>query len=372
MKNELGIRWVQRLTILCFGLVLAVPLVFMNHKKDQVSAIDNRNLTELPETMATRTGRAQFASYLEDRIGFRTEMITADTMINDTLFHVMEHPTYTYGKDDWVFLKVPYEWSINYPYISAYCYLVEAVMDYCEEQDITFQYWLNPSKMRIYDEYMPDGVHMKWAEAEYLLEYLEELQVPYTWTADCLKQASEDTLVYNKQYDAGHWNDTGAFLGNQTLIQDLIDRGVDIEPLDEAAFSKKEITYETLPVSFFPIHDTTIKYERKEPQAEVDPSYNDTVELDPAHPEFIRYVNEQNPDAPKLLLFRGSYMDGREYFLSDTFSELTAVESYGNIRNFRYYIDLFQPDVVVFECAEYVINEEMFPYEVLYEGIGEE
>lgn len=369
MENKSGIRWIQRATILCFALIIAVPLAFMNHKAKQVSTIDNRNLTELPDTMATRIGRAQFASYLEDRIGFRSQMITADTVLNDTLFHVMEHPTYTYGKDDWVFLKIPYEWSVNYQYLDAYCYLVEAMMDYCEERGITFQYWLNPSKMRIYDAYMPDGVHMKWAEADQLLKTLEQRQIPYTWTADCLKRASEETLVYNKQYDAGHWNDTGAFLGNQELVQDLIERGVEIEPLEEEAFSKREETYRTLPVSYFPISDTTIKYERKNPEAEVDHSYDETVELDEAHPEFIRYVNEQKPDAPKLLLFRGSYMDGREYFLSDTFSELTAVESYGNIRNFRYYIDLFQPDIVVFECAEYVINEGMFPYEILYGGI---
>ena len=56
-------------------------------------------------------------------------------------------------------------------------------------------------------------------------------------------------------------------------------------------------------------------------------------------------------------------MNGREKFLADRFNEYVAVHNYENIFDVDYYFNIFQPDIVVFEVAEYTIHEQYFATE---------
>ena len=88
-------------SIILFFTILITPLCYFNLETDSVSAIDNRMLTENPFTLeGDLTNNIQ--SYVNDRIGFRDEMITAYTVLNDRVFGKMVHPSYTYGKDDFI------------------------------------------------------------------------------------------------------------------------------------------------------------------------------------------------------------------------------------------------------------------------------
>src|SRR5699024_12618483 len=93
------------LGILCVALVL--PLIFFNFEKNYASPIDNRMLTEWDPAGGDVTEMVE--SYINDRIGFRTEAIDAYTELNDKVFGMMVHPTYTYGKDGYVFFQMSYE-----------------------------------------------------------------------------------------------------------------------------------------------------------------------------------------------------------------------------------------------------------------------
>ena len=69
------------LGILCVDLVL--PLIFFNFEKNYASPIDNRMLTEWDP--AGRDVTEMVESYINDRIGFRTEAIDAYTELPDEL-----------------------------------------------------------------------------------------------------------------------------------------------------------------------------------------------------------------------------------------------------------------------------------------------
>ena len=59
-----------------------------------------------------------------------------------------------------------------------------------------------------------------------------------------------------------------------------------------------------------------------------------------------------------------SYMNeyGTEY-LKNGFGEYIYVHDYQNVLNFPYYVNMFQPDCVIFEVAEYTFSNEYFDYE---------
>ena len=89
------------LVILCIALLL--PLMNFNLEKNYASPIDNRMLTEWDLSGGDVTDMVE--SYINDRIGFRTEAIDTYTELNDEVFGMMVHPTYTYGKDGYVFFS---------------------------------------------------------------------------------------------------------------------------------------------------------------------------------------------------------------------------------------------------------------------------
>ena len=67
-------------------VLLALPLAFFNWEENVVSEIDNRQLTNNPFGPNAEPGAdltASLESYVQDRIGFRDEMILGYTLLND-------------------------------------------------------------------------------------------------------------------------------------------------------------------------------------------------------------------------------------------------------------------------------------------------
>ena len=77
--------------------------------------------------------------------------------------------------------------------------------------------------------------------------------------------------------------------------------------------------------------------------------------------EFLYY--KQNNNGPKLLSFEGSYLltnDRTEKFIANHFSETIVVHDYQNVFNINYYLNIFKPDIVLFEMADYTFQEYYF------------
>lgn len=68
---------------------------------------------------------------------------------------------------------------------------------------------------------------------------------------------------------------------------------------------------------------------------------------------------------PKVLVFQGSYYNERYQFLESAFREYDAIHNYENFIDFDYYFNIFQPDCVIMESAEYATNGSYFSYEGL-------
>ena len=85
--------------IIAFFIVTLIPVLFMNFKRNQVSYIDNRKLLEIEDIFSEGKVFSNIKSYVDDRIGFRTQIVDLYSEFMDSLFHEITHPKYEYGRD---------------------------------------------------------------------------------------------------------------------------------------------------------------------------------------------------------------------------------------------------------------------------------
>lgn len=360
MKNIKIVFW----GILCIALLL--PVVFFNFEKNCASPIDNRMLTEWDPSAEKITDMAD--SYINDRIGFRTEAIDTYTELNDKVFGMMVHPTYTYGKDGYVFFKMSYE-NPDPVFVDLFCAYLRKVQDYCEERGVPFIYCLNPSKITIYQQYLPSGYIYQDRMNQMMYEKLEEYGVNYITNEYLLKEKSETEQVFNVKYDAGHWNDLGAFYGTNNILEKVSQYFPNVQPRDKSEFEIGTVHEDSLLVSHFAIDEDVPAFWDKNQENIEDLTENyRSMKLAQNYNELFCLVNHKEgaEELPKVLVFQGSYYNGRTQFMQSAFREYDAVHNYENFLNFDYYFNIFQPDCVVLETAEYATNGAYFSYETLW------
>ena len=345
------------------AVLLLIPIITFNIESPSVSAIDNRTLTEFDVSSDDKTDMVD--SYIKDRVGFRTEAISAFTVLNDRLFNEMIHPTYTYGQDGYVFFKVGQE-NVDEEFIETFCQYLKKIQDYCEERNVPFIYCLNPGKVSVYSEYLPKGYNYKNKTISCIVENLEKYGINYVNNYENLKEKSETEQVYNKKYDAGHWNDLGAFYGVNTILNKVREYFPNVRENTLEDFEVSTEIQESLPVSYFEINEEVPVFTDKHSDSITDKTEDyASIELDENHRAFCWLKNEEITELPNVLFFRGSYLIGREKFLESRFSELCAVHNYQNLLNFEYYFNIVQPDCVILETADYATTRDYFDYDKL-------
>lgn len=338
--------------ILTFSFLILL-LLLSNHEANQISEIDNSKLPEASTIIDIDT----FSKYLSKRIGLRSEFINLYTEMNDKLFGEMVHPTYKYGKDGYVFFKTTTE-THDDSYIDAFAKLLKEMQQYVTDRGSYFLFVINPTKISIYEEYLPDGYIYTDYRVSYLKQKLEELNVNYIDNTEYLKEVTQDgEQTFNIKYDAGHWNDTGAFYGINAIYKKMIDDNIDISLLQKEDY---DISYEhkdTLTVSKFSISDDVPEYNLKNKNYEYTKKYTGEINLSKKHSTYIETENS-NPEAKyNMLFFRGSYMTGKEKFIAEHLKNVYYIHNYDNSINFDYYYNITKPDIVLFEAVEYAMND---------------
>lgn len=402
-----------------FFLVILIPILFMNFKRDQVSKIDNRMLLNFKDIFSNKDIFNNIESYIDDRIGFRTEMVDIYAKVMDKAFNEITHPKYEYGKDGFIMSKAE-ENEFNPEFMETYSDFIKEFQDYCNARDIKFLYSVEPRKELIYPEYITEGYNYENRDIEYFLELLEEKNINYLNNIETLSEAREkgsaldilkqgyrnsgDTetveflenelliidefneldksnvyleneynknskkeivdsrgLLYDKEYDARHWNETGAIIGISAILDrlNLLDNRV--ETFDISKYEAKDYINDTLVASNFEINEITTKYNLIEDNSIYIEDLEDEIKRHESFSNFTHYKNEANPNAPRILIFAGSYFDDKEKFLTESFSELMKIHNYRNVLDYEYYINIFNPDIVLFESTEYTHFDFYFP-----------
>ena len=355
--------------------MLIIPVINFNSQKVAMSEIDNRELAISPWQLWKEAKENEdeesfvlddgVENYVSDRIGFRNQMISAYTVMNDTIFNEMVHPTYTYGEDGYVFFNM----GENIEYSSfhdSFVNMITEIQKYCDERNVPFYFVFQPSKTTVLQQYLPEGVNYNRDWANQMLNKMRDNGINVVDNTELLKNLEEEgTQVFNKQYDAGHWNDYGAYYGMNNLLDAMIADGISVQKNDLSDFDVSEETVTSLPASQFPINESIPVVDTKiDNLTEITKEYINEIELDSQYRYFNYLKNPDKKDSPKLMILQGSYMNTKGYkFLTKEFSEYIAIHDYQNTINFDYYYNIFQPEVVVVEVAEYACNSSYFNQE---------
>lgn len=363
-------------TMIIFIGIIIVPLITFNFKSNIISEIDNRKLVENPfsEEMLNNgnTLAKNIKDYVNDRIGFRDEMILAYTILNDKLFGKMVHPSYTYGKNDYVFgMGLTTKEDKYSDFHETFAGFIKKISDYCTDRGVPFLFVFNPAKASVLREYVPDGINYDNTWVDKFLNTLNEKGVSYLDNREILIEKKDDgEVVFNKMYDANHWNDLGAYYGTNAILDKLqknFFQKLELNNIND--FKVSQILQTSLPVSKFPINEMVPNIEINfDNRVEEVNGYYDEIELDKIYRRFGYYKNydKQKKGMPKVLTFQGSYMNQFGYkYLINAFSEYIYVHDYQNILNFPYYYNIFKPDCVIFEVAEYTFSNAYFDYELM-------
>ncbi len=360
----------QSLTIIVFLIVVFIPIIFFNFEPNSVSAIDNRVLTENPfseDVEGDLTNNIE--SYINDRIGFRDEMILGYTVLNDSIFNKMVHPSYKYGKDGYVFGAGITANGIFSDYHVAFAEMVAQLQRYCDDRGVPFLFVFNPAKPAVLDQYIAGGINYGRDWVDMFFEELDKRGVNYLDNTTTLKNANDSGItVFNKKYDANHWNYTGAYYGTNKILE-LLKKSLPnthINSLSE--FIVSEETKYSLPVSNFPINEQVPKVELNTKYINKTADYVSELEVHPSYRTIGYYINEhrKSEGSPSALVFQGSYMNNFGYkYLINAFGEYIHIHDYQNIIDMPYYYNIFKPDCVVFEVAEYTFNETYFELEAM-------
>lgn len=345
--------------VLFIGVILAF-ILNMNIKSNQVSEIDNRVLTEFSSIFSGSDITDNIENYINDRIGFRTNMMNFYNRTMDLAFGEMVHPNYQYGEDGYIFFKLS-KTNFDEDFQEVYSDFIKDFEDYCNDRDIDFLYTLEPSKDSIYTEFLPKGYVYNNLNSPYFINLLENKGVNFLNNTEVLRDFKSNIQIFDRKFDAGHWNETGALIGISAILDKLNDLDNRVGSLDINKFNAVEHINKTLPVSYFPIEEKTTHYNLIEDNSEETLLFQDEIELNKNYTTFAHYKNNANLDAPKILIFAGSFFNNKDKFLTENFSEVIKVHNYHNVVNYDYYINIFNPDIVLFESTEYTHSDSYFP-----------
>ena len=370
--------------IVFVALCLIVPVCFMNHKKNQLSNIENKKLTDWPAFTISEDYINAVESYVDDRIGFREPAIEVYTELSNDLFGVMVHPLFMWGEEGHIFYKdkdyiAAYQRNnTDAEYLDSMVTFLQKTNDYLASKDIRFLYFVCPDKKTIYSEYFPKTVYVNYKNTpvlDYLDEAMANTNVKYINPRNNLLAAKANSVVYNKLYDATHWNDLGGMIGEELIdeyVQEVFD---DVPPLEESNFDLSYVTMESLDTAKFTINEDVPLYTLR------DDNTADYTELLKPEMEcnsdsfYTHHINVDAPNGKILLVFTDSYLQAHQKFYDNRFREVYFVHRQ-NYDYLQYFVNMVFPDMVIFETAERSISSEMpintdftdYYYEPAYSG----
>ena len=148
-----------------------------------------------------------------------------------------------------------------------------------------------------------------------------------------------------------------------TKMIDAFSQGESVNDISE--FNQTTKTETTLPVSKFPINETVPVYTAKTKARDITSRFTG-LPLDKNYNHFGYTINDQRKKegSPRALVFQGSYMNsyGHKYY-ENAFGECVQVHNYQNVLNLPLYYNIFNPQVVVFELAEYTLKSAYFDFD---------
>lgn len=358
--------------IVAFLAVIATPLVLTDFSSGGISEDENRTLAAFPaltvEGKWNSSFTGEFETWFMDHLGLRQKLITTnatlqfrvfDRMLDKSNYHIGRNGDINYA-DGYMLLDYAHMNLRTEEEVAKIGQSYQTISDWFEERDIPFYYVQCYDKHSIYPEQFTDAVKQVGdvSKTDQVIQYLKaQTTVNTVSLKEPLLAAKEQYEVYSNWGDPTHWTPRGAFLGYQYIMEQInADREVPLRVLQEedyeittynAGITLNQVVHEDDFIEAFAI--------RAPKAARVDKSVMGKWAEDERHSAW------KNPEAgsdAKLLLMCDSYINSFIVAdLAESFSEVWLVwgDYTGDLPELT---EIYQPDVVIYECAERVDRSE--------------
>ena len=207
---------------------------------------ENRALAPFPRMHSWRTDLPKFSSafepFFKDRFSFRLDLISTKNLLTLWLFGSSGNPQVVVGKDNWLFYKsygvTPAQLNLE-PFgreeLQLWAQNIIARRAYLKEHNIHFLLVLAPEKGSIYPEMLPAGWrrHPGVTRLEQLQNYLKQNSDVDFVDAKNILNADKDAGRKIYHSNDTHWNQRGAFLVSQAILEHLHKSFPSIAPVSQ-------------------------------------------------------------------------------------------------------------------------------------------
>ena len=355
MSKKMQIAW-----FLCFALLLIGPRLVYPAVKSQLNQenTENRELAAKPvlNKDTYRTFPADFESYYNDRLAFRDQLITANSILNLRIFKDSASDQVVLGKENWLFYKNETENCIeDYKGTNLFTddqleliknNLLQAE-EYLSKRDIEFVLFIPPNKENVYGEYMPDYITKKsdTIRVDQLVDYLRsntDIRVVYPKEE---MDAYKDEYSLYWHYDT-HWNSLGGYIGAKALLKEL---GIEVPEVEELTITPDTFSGYDL-ANMMKLKDYYVENIGEDVNYLVsgyDTHNMQTIQAD--DPTALIYQSD-SPDERKLFMVRDSFAGGMAPVLASNFRSTYMPHWNGFFEQSQ--IEEQDPDIFVYELVE--------------------
>jgi len=363
-------KWMDLAFICLFMLMITIPLLMLNVEPQVKSEQENRMLTGWPGFGFDSEINAIYEHYFEDRIGFRSQAVTAYTKLTYGIFGEFAEELHMFGKEGYVY-------PADEGYIGAYQRLrtdealigdfamyLKHTNEYLRQKGIPFVFLAGLDKKTVYPEYMPDYIHVQ-EENESIMEslkrHLESAGVPYVIPTEEYEQAKETKQIYNLMYDCAHWNHLGKMIAVRLVDEELGKQGLDVPVIDEEDYELSYETMERLEFVDIQIHEQVPVFTLKN-KMRLKRNADLSDHMWRVQGTGLQYYrNPKSFTDKRLLVFHDSFMDYSKEFYCNRYRQVLFVTRQ-NYESVQYYVNLFCPDAVIFENAERAFVDDLYAY----------
>jgi len=350
-------RFLDRCFIFIFILMIALPLVFVDLSKDRISVLENRRLAGRPKPADIKSNPEKFIrdfdAWFKDSTGFREKLISLYKKTDG----IFGQNAYLDGTSVVIIGKQGHHFHTHYNQLlliyqgkrwlddaqsSELSNKLNNINQYLHKRDIPFVFMLCADKESIYFEYYSDFV-IKGPEPTSLDAVADYLSTHTNIDFFCIKERllkeKEKYLLFPRNgnsWELTHWNETGSFIAYQELMKHINKYFPNLVPF----------TLDDVDISYFINGSSNVTLKREKNYKKIEARFFDDA---------IEFENNDS-SLPTLLLFHDSYAEWFPNYLPQHFGR-TIMHYSSTLNRLEEYIDLYKPDIVVFESAERYIPD---------------
>jgi alginate O-acetyltransferase complex protein AlgJ len=349
--------------ILTFIIGLFLPLFFTHNQK--ISPIEKRKLVDFPELKWDTKGitkfPVQFEAFFNDHFGFRDQLVQTYSLFS-LILKSSSSSRVLIGEDNWLFYTDPIDGNSLEDYrrndpltpqqLRNWKIALEVRYRWIKKQGTQYLFVIAPDKHSIYGEYMPSRINKvgQKSRLDQLLEYMQDSEVPILDLRESLIRAKNRGQLYYKNNT--HWNDFGASVAQHEITRHFLKYYPTLSPIDYdfKEFLLTEIKggdiADMLNLSS-QMKETVTKLRKPLPLCEAK-----IVEKNPDNPSRSAFSTDCMPNAPKALIFRDSFFEALQPYISQYFAKTFYVWKYADFNQLEKYLEYNHPDIVIEERVE--------------------